>query len=91
MYIYICVYLHIDTLVLNRFDSRRMVEHLPGMDGRIQCVLELERLFKIRYYWPPLEAGSSCHTHLAPTNPKIQRASGMSLGSVGASTVKLWR
>ena len=28
-----------------------------GVDGKIQCVLELERLVGIRYFWPPMEAG----------------------------------
>ncbi|CAJ1440188.1 unnamed protein product [Effrenium voratum] len=27
-----------------------------SLDGRILCVLELERLFGVRYFWPPLEA-----------------------------------
>ena len=27
-----------------------------GVDGKIQCVLELERLIGVRYFWPPLEA-----------------------------------
>ena len=36
-----------------------------GVDGKIQCVLELERLVGIRYFWPPMEAGvgDGIHPH----------------------------